>query len=221
VRISLALAPVTLALSCLAGCGRQEPSPNPQVDAAAHPDPVATLSTDASQGMPPASATTASATTAPATTAPATTAPATTATPAPPPPAPAASLLRSAVAIEPTQRTPLATGAEGVVDPRSAFEVQLSTRAEDARLLVLDARQDVVPATSSRELSAGTRLTVAPSVPLVPGSRYALRIDGAGGRELHDASGRAYAPLVLTILVSGTPPPPAPKRPAPKKRRRR
>ena len=195
-RISLALAPVAFALGCLPGCGRQEPSPNPQVPVAAHSDLVAMLPTDAPPGTPPA--------------------------PAPPaPPAPAASLLRSAVAVEPTQRVALAAGAEVVVDPRSTFEVELSARAADARLLLVDARQDAVPASGGRELSAGTRLTVAPSVPLVPGSRYALRIDGAVGREIHDEAGRAYSPLTLAILVSGTPPPPEPKRPAPKKRRRR
>jgi hypothetical protein len=54
----------------------------------------------------------------------------------------------------------------------------------------------------------------------VPGSRYALRLDGASERELHDDAGRAFSPLALPILAAGTPPPPEPKKPAPKKGRR-
>jgi hypothetical protein len=111
-----------------------------------------------------------------------------------------------------------------VVDPRATFELELSARSPDARLALLDARDDVVPASGARELAGGTRLTVVPSAPLVPGSRYALRLDGAVERELHDAAGRPFAPLTLQILIAGTPPPPEPrakpKKKAKAKRRR-
>lgn len=130
---------------------------------------------------------------------------------------PAAVLLRSAVAVEPEARVPLAPGSEAVVDPRASFELELSARSPDARLALVDAREDVVPATGTRELGTGTKLTVVPAAPLVPGARYGLRLDGAMERDLHDAAGRAYAPITLPILVAGTPPPPEPK---PKKTKR-
>jgi hypothetical protein len=146
----------------------------------------------------------------------------------------AAAILRGFAAVEPgvacpaagercTQRTALAPGAEAVVDPAATFEVELSERAADARLVLLDGRDDLVPASGARELSATTRLTLVPAAPLVPGSRYALRVDGASSRELHDDAGRAYAPISVTVLAAGTPPPPEAKpekKPSRKKRRR-
>jgi hypothetical protein len=198
---------MALGAAFLPGCKRPEPAPPapaaapPPAPAAAPAPPtdlVVTVSTDATGGAPPAAA------------------------PAPPPapPPPATENQRGATAIEPTQRIPLAPGAEVVVDPQATFEVELSARVADARILLVDARDDMVPAAGSRELSAGTRLTLAPSAPLVPGSRYALRIDGAAERELHDQAGRAFSPLTLPILAAGTPPPPEPKRPPRKKKRR-
>jgi hypothetical protein len=69
--------------------------------------------------------------------------------PAAPPPPSAATLLRSAVAIEATQRLPLVPGAgEVVVDPGATFEVELSARVPDARLVLVDGRDDLVPTTS-------------------------------------------------------------------------
>lgn len=147
--------------------------------------------------------------------------PAPRAAPAPPPAAPATTILKAAAAIEPAQRVPLAPGAEVVIDPRATFEVELAARLPDARLVLVDGRDDLVAATSERELSALTRLTLSPSAPLVPGSRYALRVDGAATRDVHDDAGHAYAPLTFPLLVAGTPPPPEQSRPArPKKRRR-
>ncbi len=142
------------------------------------------------------------------------------ATTVPPRPLAAATILRSAVAIEPGQRLPVTPGAEVVVDPQATFELELSVRAPDARLVLVDARDDLVPAQGGRELSTGTRLTLAPSAPLVPGSRYTLRLDGASQRELHDEGGRAFSPATFPILAAGTPPPPEPKRPARKRKRR-
>ncbi len=107
------------------------------------------------------------------------------------------------------------------MDPAASFEVELTGRVPDARLVLLDAREDVLPASGGRELAAGTRLTLVPAAPLVPGSRYALRLDGAGARELHDSAGRAYQPVSLPLLAAGTPPRPEPKQqPARKKKRR-
>lgn len=141
--------------------------------------------------------------------------------PAAPPPLAGIALLRSAVAVEPAARVALAPGAETVVHPAASFEVELSARAADARLVLVDARDDLVPATATREVGAGTRLTLAPAAPLVPASRYTLRIDGASDRPLHDDAGRAFAPVTLPLLAAGAPPPPEAKRPARKRHRRR
>jgi hypothetical protein len=149
-----------------------------------------------------------------------------------PPLSSAAAILLGVAAIEPasacpafdgrcTQRTVLAPGAEAVVDPAATFEVELSARASDARLVLVDARDDLVAASGSRELSSTTRLTLVPAAPLVPGSRYALRVDGAATRELHDEAGRAYEPVSVAILAAGTPPPPEPKKAERKKAERK
>jgi hypothetical protein len=146
--------------------------------------------------------------------------------PARPPAPPATAVLRSAVALEPSAATTtsvprkLTPGSEVVVDPAATFEVELSARSADARLVLVDARDDLVPATALRELGAATRLTLVPAAPLVPASRYVLRLDGVADRELHDDAGRAFSAVTLPLLVAGSPPPPEPKKPARKKRRR-
>jgi hypothetical protein len=136
-----------------------------------------------------------------------------------PTPTPTA-ILRSAVAVASASRIPLTPGAEAVVDPRSTFEVELSARTPDARLVLVDAHEDFVAASSTREVGASTRLTLAPAAPLVPGSRYGLRLDGVSARALHDEAGQGYEPLTLPLLAAGTPPPPEPKKPARRKRHR-
>jgi hypothetical protein len=193
---------VALGCAALAACDRAPPQPaSPPPPAVPAPEPAAVATAPSSD---PALA--ASAGAAPA--------------PAAPPPLPAATILRSASAVEPSQRLPLAAGAEVVVDPKATFEIELSARVPDARLVLLDAREDLVPASGDREVGAGTRLTLTPSQALVPGARHALRLDGAAHRELHDDAGRAYAPVMFPILVAGTPPPPEPKAPGRKKKGR-
>lgn len=136
----------------------------------------------------------------------------------PPPPA-ATAILRAAAAVEPAARVPLTPGVEAVVHPAATFEVELSVPASDARVVLVDARDDLVPATGTREVGAGTKLTLAPTAPLVPASRYALRLDGASDRDLHDDAGRAFSAVTLPLLAAGSPPAPEPKRPARRKKR--
>jgi len=158
-------------------------------------------------------------------------APATTATtteaPAAAPPAsavaPVALLpVRAVASIEPGGRVALQLGAEpSVVDAAARFEVELAGTLSDARLVLLDSQDAIVPATGSREVGQATRLVLAPSAPLTPASRYVLRVDGAATREVHDGQGRAYAPLALAVIVAGDPPPPEPKAKAKHRRTRR
>jgi hypothetical protein len=123
--------------------------------------------------------------------------------------------------VEPAARLALTPSAEVVVDPAASFELELAARLVDARLVLVDGRGDLVPATGTREIAGSTKITLQPVAPLTPGSRYALRLDGSAQRELRDAGGRSFAPLMLPLLAAGSPPPPEPKRPAKKKKKRR
>lgn len=136
-------------------------------------------------------------------------------------PAGAFTVIRDPVALEPGGATlALALQEETVVDPGAHFRLDLVVPSSDARLALLDANDALVAAAGTHEVGATTRLTLAPSEPLRPGSRYTLRLDGAATREFHDGAGKAYAPAALAVLVAGTPPPPEPK-PQPARRKRR
>jgi hypothetical protein len=145
-------------------------------------------------------------------------------TPNPPaaqsPAAPASIPITRAVAEGSAGPSALSAAAETLVDPASAFQVEVTGRLEDARLVLLDGADAHVPATSTRELGASTRLTLAPASPLVPGSRYVLRVEGASKREVRDGE-RSYAPSSFALLAAGTPPPPESKKKPKSKRKRR
>jgi hypothetical protein len=110
--------------------------------------------------------------------------------------------------------------AETEIDPASSFLVELSGKLRDARLVLLDPANAHVPAKSTREVGKITRLTLAPSSPLVPGSRYVLRVEGASRREIRDGA-RSYAPFSFRMLASGTAPPPEAKKQAKSRQRKR
>jgi hypothetical protein len=124
------------------------------------------------------------------------------------------------VAIEATGPAPLSRDAETVVDPAATFEVELPARLTDVRLVLLDGGAAHVAARGAHELGPTTRLALAPAAPLVPGSRYVLRVEGATSRELRDGE-RTFGPISFALLAAGTPPPPEPKTKAKKKRRPR
>jgi hypothetical protein len=115
--------------------------------------------------------------------------------------------------------TALAAGAPTTVEPESTFEVRVSARLREARLVLLDAQDLLVPATVDSEMSeAGSRFTLLPQEPLRPGSAYLLRLEGIGGRVVRSATDGSYEPLVLPLRVSGSPPPRPPPKKAKKKR---
>jgi hypothetical protein len=137
--------------------------------------------------------------------------------PAPPTAPP---IVREAVALEPTGTSiPLGGEPDTVVDPSASFRVELAGSLADARLVLLDALDAHVAASAAQEVASTTRLTLAPTAPLTPGSRYTLRVEGASTREAHDAAGKAYAPVSMAILAAGAPPPPDQKRKPQRKRR--
>jgi hypothetical protein len=110
--------------------------------------------------------------------------------------------------------TALAPGATNGIEPDSTFEIRASAGLRDARLVLLDSQDLLVPATVESEISsAASRFTLVPQEPLRAGSSYLLRLEGVGGRLIRSASDGSYEPLILPLRVSGTPPP----RPPPKK----
>jgi hypothetical protein len=205
--------PRLLALALLAACSRPPPPPPSPAPAQPAPAPAEASPAPAGADAPPVPGATGDAA-APA--------------PAPPPdgaapaagrspagPVTAAALVREAVVLRAAgDPTALSTDAETVVEPDARFRVTLGAESRDARLLLLDAADAIVPSTASHAIGDETELTLSPTDPLVPGSRYRLRVDGAVGRELH-AGDRAYAPALYALRVAGEPPPPLP---SPKRR---
>jgi hypothetical protein len=114
----------------------------------------------------------------------------------------------------------MAPDASALVDPAASFEVRLPTAVRGARVVLLDARDAVVPSNESAEVGGSTsRFTLVPVEPLTPGSRYVLRVEGLESRMVKSDDGRAFEPLVVPFRVSGEPPPAPPKK-AKKKRPR-
>lgn len=138
--------------------------------------------------------------------------------PPPPSPAPAASVVREATAMQPGDiAAALTQEGEVSVDPSATFRVVLAGASRDARLALHDAADAAVPAAATVEIGETTVLTLSPAAPLMPGSRYVLRLDGAVTRELH-LDGRSFTPAGFAVKAAGVPPPPA--RPPQRKRSR-
>jgi hypothetical protein len=217
--LTVAVLATIVLVACHEGANETLAAPAPPTPTAPSASPSTATAT-----APPPSASAASPTPPPTATPAGTSPPPSTATapntPAPQPPPSVSALVRAAVALEPSgARLPL-QGNETVVDPGATFRVELGATVADVRLVLLDHADAIVPASETREVADATALTLAPAAPLVPASRYTLRLDGARERELHDAAGHAFTPMALSILVAGEPPPPEPKKAAPKKKRR-
>jgi len=111
---------------------------------------------------------------------------------------------------------------ETEVPPSARFRLEVAVPLADARLVLLDPQEALVPSEATAEIgTAASRFTLSPSRPLRPGARYALRLEGASGREVHDLAGKGYRPISLAVRAAGEPPPPEPKRAAKKRRRAR
>ena len=114
----------------------------------------------------------------------------------------------------------IAPDASALVEPAASFEVRLPIAVRGARLVLLDARDAVVPSNESAEVGGSTsRFTLVPMEPLTPGSRYVLRVEGLESRMVKSDDGRAFEPLAVPFRVAGEPPPAPPKK-AKKKRPR-
>jgi hypothetical protein len=112
-----------------------------------------------------------------------------------------------------TQEAPLQRGGVTTIDPGAAFELTVPVHLADGRLALHDETDAMVASTGTTELGESTsRYRLVPDEPLRPGSRYALRLDGAVTREPHGSDGRAYAPVVLQLQTSGERPAAAPRK---------
>ena len=137
--------------------------------------------------------------------------------PAVPPPPPALPVSSVEIRLGETS-APLASDGSTLVDPGATFDVRLPFAARGARLILLDARDSMVPSNSEVEVGgSASRFTLVPMEPLTPGSRHVLRIEGLESRLVSSDDGRAFEPLALPFRVAGEPPPPPPKK-AKKKR---
>jgi hypothetical protein len=126
--------------------------------------------------------------------------------------------LASAQALHAGSATSLSPGVAVAVEPASSFEVRIAAPARDARLVLLDAQDVLVPATVEAEVGLQSRFVLVPLEPLRPGSGYLLRLEGLGTRLVRSDDGRSFEPLMLPLLTTGSPPPRAPPKKAPKKR---
>jgi hypothetical protein len=131
--------------------------------------------------------------------------------PSPPPPLPVTSIearLGTATLSIAPDRNP-----EPVVDPAATFEVRLGVAARGTRLVLLDARDGMVPSTGDVESGGSvSRFTLVPHETLVPGSRYVLRLEGLESRSVTTDDGRSFEPVAVAFRVAGDPPPPPPKK---------
>ncbi len=103
----------------------------------------------------------------------------------------------------------LSPGAPTLVDPAAGFRIAVGAELTDGRLGVLDGTDAAVPSAGNAEIGAASRFTLKPAEPLLPGSSYLVRLDGAVGSEIHGARGETFAPLVLQVRTTGDPPAPA------------
>jgi hypothetical protein len=138
--------------------------------------------------------------------------------PSPPAPPPVLPVLAVEARLGPAA-TALALDGSSVplVDPGSAFEVRLPFAARGARLVLLDARDAMVPSSADAEVGATSKFTLVPLEPLLPGSRYVLRLEGLESRLVKSDDGRSFEPLAAPFRVAGEPPAAPPKK-AKKKR---
>jgi hypothetical protein len=110
-----------------------------------------------------------------------------------------------AQALTPGSGTPLLPADATPVDPAATFRVVLKGRLPDARLSLLEG-DAMVPSAGAREAGLATTLSLQPTAPLRPGSRYRLRVDGATRREITAADGSRRAPVEWVLQATGEPP---------------
>jgi hypothetical protein len=120
--------------------------------------------------------------------------------------------VRTAIAMVAEREVALAGEAAPLVDPAVSFRVEVGVPLADGRLTLRDEQDAMVPAAGSTEVGASwTRYRLTPEVPLRPGSTYRLLLDGSSTHSPHDAAGRAFRPLALTVRTAGERPATPPK----------
>jgi len=90
-----------------------------------------------------------------------------------------------------------------LIDPSASFRVEVAVPLTDGRLALHDERDAMVASTGTAEVGGSyTRYHLVPEQ-LLPGTAYALRLDGAATHETHDVIGRAYQPVLLRFRTRG------------------
>ena len=128
--------------------------------------------------------------------------------------------LSSAVAVMAGRDVAIERDGSTLVDPSASFRVEIGVPLSDGRLALHDEQDAMVASSGTSEVgTTWTRYRLVPDEPLRPGTTYALRVDGAAAREVHDPAGRAYAPIVLKLKTTGERPAPPPAKRKRSKRR--
>jgi len=120
--------------------------------------------------------------------------------------------VEAAQARAPDGITALFPDATATVAPTSSYLVRIGVRVPEARLVLVDAQDSILPASGSTELGAATSFELAPADPLRPGATYVLRLEGLSGRLVRDSAGRLYEPVSFRVIAAGKAPEPARRR---------
>lgn len=103
----------------------------------------------------------------------------------------------------------LAADAATEIPVDSRFELELGA-VKDVRVRLFDESDKAVPSTDKLELGQSTRYFLAPDELLVPGSGYALVIDGLHAWEPTDAAGKSLQMTRIPLRTAGEKPSPPP-----------
>ncbi len=100
--------------------------------------------------------------------------------------------------------TPLDPAGVTAPGPAPSFEVRAGAVLPGARLVLVDAQDQLVAGAADTEIGADSRFTFVPSDPLRPGGSYLLRLEGLSGPAVTTPDGRTYLPASFPIQAPGT-----------------
>jgi len=94
----------------------------------------------------------------------------------------------------------------GVTAPgaSASFEVRAGAVLPGARLVLVDAQDQLVAGSADTEVGSDSRFTFTPSDPLRPGGSYLLRLEGLSGPAVTTPDGRSYLPASFPVQAPGT-----------------
>lgn len=99
--------------------------------------------------------------------------------------------------------TPLDAAGVTAPGPAPSFEVRADAVLPGARLVLVDAQDQLVAGSADTEVGTDSRFTFVPSDPLRPGGSYLLRLEGLSGPAVTTPDGRTYLPASFPIQAPG------------------